>query len=259
MSRPPTWRFPLGVNPALWEYASSARLAREEADYFAEDPLTRTDEAVLLDFFRVPCRLIDLGCGTGRLSLAFSRRKFEVTAVDLSVAMLEVLGRSATAQGLSVHRVRANLCRLEGLADTSFDAAICMYSTLGMISGTQARRSALASARRVLHPGGVLALHAHNLWLNLRDRQGRGWLLREMGRRILGRGTGDRRMTYRGIPGIVVHLYQWSELREELIGAGFQINKVVALDSITAQPIRFPHLFPEIRAGGWIVFAERVR
>ncbi|WP_169976611.1 class I SAM-dependent methyltransferase [Tautonia rosea] len=256
MSRPPTWRFPPGVNSALWEYVSSERLAREEADYFAEDPLTRVDEPILNEFFRDPCRLIDLGCGAGRLSLAFARRNFNVTAVDLSMSMLEVLGRSAAAEGLSIHRVRANLCRLEGLAETSFDAALCMYSTLGMIHGVQARRTALASARRVLRPGGVLVLHAHNLWLNFGDRQGRGWLLREMGRRILGTGTGDRRMTYRGIPGVSIHLYRWSELRNDLIRTGFRINKIVALNSVTAQPIRFPNVLQSIRAGGWIVFAD---
>jgi hypothetical protein len=65
-------------------------------------------------------------------------------------------------------------------------------------------------------------------------------------------------MTYRGIPGIAVHLYQWAELRNELIGAGFRINKVIALDSVTARPIRYPSVFHAIRAGGWILFAERL-
>lgn len=258
MSRPPGWRLPPGVNSALWEYTTSVRLAQEEADYFAEDPLTRADEAILHDYFRVPCRLIDLGCGGGRLSLAFSRRDFSVTAVDLSTAMLEALGRSAAAEGLLIDRIRANLCRLESVAEASFDVAICMYSTLGMISGTRARQSALTSARRVLRPGGVLALHAHNFWLNLRDRQGRAWLLGEMGRQVIGKATGDRQMTYRGIPGIAVHLYQWPELRGDLIRAGFRITKVVALDSVTARPIRWRQLLPGLRAGGWIIFAERL-
>ncbi|MEW4567918.1 methyltransferase domain-containing protein [Tautonia sp. JC769] len=246
------------MNPALWEYTNSARLAQEEEAYFTEDPLTQADEAILHDTFREPCRLIDLGCGAGRLSLSFARRGFRVTAVDLSSAMLEVLGRSAASEMLTVHRVRANLCRLEGFADASFDAAICMYSTLGMITGPSARRATLASARRILRPGGMMALHAHNLWLNLRDRQGRAWLLGELGRQILGKGTGDRPMTYRGIPGITVHLYRWTELKHELIAAGFRIRSVVALDSIHARPIRYPRVLHAMRAGGWILVVERV-
>ena len=40
----------------------------------------------------------------------------------------------------------------------------------------------------LLRPGGRLALHAHNLWLNLRDPQGRLWLLGQLGRAALRRG-----------------------------------------------------------------------
>ncbi len=92
-----------------------------------------------------------------------------------------------------------------------------MFSTLGMIRGREARRRALAEACRILRPGGRLALHAHNLWLNLRDRQGRAWLLQQAYRAVFAReDLGERRMTYRGIPGMRVHLYRWGELKREL-------------------------------------------
>ncbi|QDV33645.1 class I SAM-dependent methyltransferase [Tautonia plasticadhaerens] len=256
MSPPPRWQLPPGVDPALWDYASSGRLAAEEAGYFADDPLTRADEEILASRFAEPCDLVDLGCGAGRLSLAFSRRGFRVTAVDLSLPMLAALGRSADAEGLLVARVRANLCRLEGLPDGRFDLALSMYSTLGMISGVEARRTALRQAARVLRPGGVLALHAHNLWLHLRDPQGRRWLLGELPRRAVGRPPSDRRMTYRGIPGLSVHAFGWSELRRDLASAGFLVDEVLPLDAITARPIRRPRLLPRLRAGGWIVFAR---
>ena len=61
----------------------------------------------------------------------------------------------------------------------------------------------------------------HNLWLNLRDPQGRRWLLGQLGR-VLSRKTdlGDRRMTYRGIPGMEVHLYRWGEISASCAGRG---------------------------------------
>ena len=253
---PPDWRLPPGVDRALWDYASSGRLAAEEAAYFADDPLTIADAAILHDRFGEPSDLIDLGCGAGRLSLSFARRGFRVVAVDLSSAMLGVLGHAAEAEGLVIDRVRSNLCRLDSLPDGRFDAAFLMYSTLGMISGASERQAALRHVARILKAGGRLALHAHNLWVNLRDPGGRSWLFGEFGRTLIGRGRGDRRATYRGIPGVGVHLFRWRELRDALRSAGLHVVEVVPLDPVSAKVIDFPRVLPSVRAGGWIVIAS---
>jgi hypothetical protein len=133
-----------------------------------------------------------------------------------------------------------------------------MFSTLGMIRGRHSRRKALADAFRLLRPGGRLALHVHNLWLNLRNSQGRRWLIGQLGRLFTsGLDLGDRRMTYRGIAGMEVHLYRWGELRRELTSTGFQIDEVIPLEDVTYQPITHPWLLHNVRAGGWIVFARK--
>jgi hypothetical protein len=64
-------------------------------------------------------------------------------------------------------------------------------------------------------------------------------------------------MTYRGIPGMRVHLYRWGELRRALQRAGLGIDEVIPLDEVTAEPIRWPRVLHNVRAGGWIVFATR--
>jgi SAM-dependent methyltransferase len=255
---PPSWRLPEGVNAALWRYAHTPRLAADEDDYFRGHPLFEADARSLDERFTSPGRLVDLGSGAGRLALRFAGRGFDVTAVDLSRPMLRVVASKAAAEGLAIRPVAANLCRLGCFRDGSFDYALSMFSTLGMIRGASARRRALAEACRILRPGGRLALHAHNRWLNLRDPQGRLWLLAQGARAILGRpDLGDRRMTYRGIPGMVVHLYSWPELRRDVRGAGFRIDEVIPIDAVRARPIQFPRLAHGLRAGGWIVFASR--
>jgi SAM-dependent methyltransferase len=255
---PPSWRLPRGVNASLWRYAHTPRLARDEDAYFAGHPLFAADRAALDARFLDPGPLIDLGCGAGRHTIHLARRGFDVTAVELSQAMLQVVGAKADDEGLTVRRVRANLCDLGCLPDATFAYAISMFSTLGMIRGRGPRRRALAEAFRVLRPGGRLALHAHNLFLNLRDKQGRRWLLGQFRDLAAGRsGFGDRRMMYRGVPGMEVHLYVWPELRSDLRSAGFRIDEVIPLDTATARVTRFPRLLPSLRAGGWIVFARR--
>jgi SAM-dependent methyltransferase len=257
---PPAWRLPQGVNASLWEYTHTPRLAEEEDAYFRGHPLFHTDARVLGERFTEPAPLVDLGCGTGRHALRFAERGFPVVAVELSQAMLSRVMDKARAAGVSARLlgVRANLCRLGALPDRTFAYALSMFSTLGMIRGKPARRQALCGACRILQPGGRLALHAHNLYLNLRNPQGRLWLLPQMVKIALKRpDAGDRRMVYRSIPGMEVHLYRWRELRRDLKDAGFLIDEVLPLDAVTSRPIAAPWLIPGVRAGGWIVFARR--
>jgi SAM-dependent methyltransferase len=255
---PPDWRLPEGVNAALWQYAQTPRLAVEEADYFRGHPLLTADARALAERFVEPGPLIDLGSGAGRLALRFAGRGFPVVAVDLSRAMLDEVRRRSQAEGLAIDLVMANLCRLDCFRPGEFAYALAMFSTLGMIRGPSARRRALAGAARLLRPGGRLALHAHNIWLNARDAQGRAWLLGQVGKALRGRpDLGDRRMTYRGIPKMEVHLYRYGELRRELRGAGLMIDEVLPLDAVRARPIAAPWLLPGLRAGGWLVFARR--
>lgn len=255
---PPAWRLPEGVDAALWHYAHEPRLADEEDSYFAGHPLFAADARAVDARFQEPGRLVDLGCGTGRHALRFARRGFPVVAVDLSHAMLGKVVEKSQREALSVLCVEASLCRLGALPDATFSYALSMFSTLGMIRGRAARRAALSEAKRILRPGGRLALHAHNLWLNLRDPQGRAWLLRRLPRIIAGHGdAADRRMTYRGIPNMEVHLYRWGELKRDLRAAGFTIDEVLPIDEVSAAPITLPWLGHPVRAGGWIVFAHR--
>jgi SAM-dependent methyltransferase len=256
---PPSWRLPEGVDTPLWEYTHTPRLAAEEDAYFADHPLFRADVQALDAHFVVPGRLVDLGCGTGRHAIRFAGRGFSVAAVDLARPMLEMVGRQARAAGVELLRVESNLCRLDCFPDQVFDYALSMFSTLGMIRGQESRRRALAEAGRILRPGGRFAIHAHNFWLNLRDSQGRAWLRSQAWQALFDRSlVGDRRMNYRGIPGMRVHLYRWGELKRALRDAGFRIDEVVPLDEISSTTIALPWLAHGLRAGGWIVFATRI-
>lgn len=102
-------------------------------------------------------RVLDVGCGPGRHSLALARLGIETHGVDLSPDFVALAEQAAEDEGLpatfAVHDVRT----LE--ADGSFDAVICLcQGGFGLLGGDDAEVvSRIAAAIR---PGGRLALTA---------------------------------------------------------------------------------------------------
>lgn len=57
-------------------------------------------------------RILDIGCGTGRHSIALAKRGFKVTGADLSVEMLEVARSKAKATGVEIDFIQADARKL---------------------------------------------------------------------------------------------------------------------------------------------------
>ncbi len=254
----PDWQLPRGVSRGLWDYLRAPHIANQYDEYFAENSLFEFDEAILSRHFTNPGRIIDLGCGTGRLLVPFARRGFPGVGVDLSRFMLDEVREKARLESLPISCVVANITELDCLADGTADYCMCMFSTLGMIRGRDNRRSVLRHARRIVKPGGMFALHVHNRWYNLFDPQGRMWLLKNMASSLLHRDIerGDKVYDYRGIRKMFLHTFSLAELTADLHVAGFRIRECVTLDTTRHRPLPRPWLFPRIRANGWIVVCE---
>lgn len=251
----PDWALPRGVDRALWNYTVSDELALSDASYFAGHGLMSRDLDMALARFQGTGSVVDLGCGTGRAALAFARLGCNVTAVDLSHPMLCMTRDLASAEHLQLGCVRANVCHLRCFAEGTFDSALMLFSTLGMIRGRSCRRLALAEAGRVVRAGGRLAVHAHNYWFNRSNSQGRRWLVADIVARFARRVEGgDRPMFYRGVPNLIVHQYRWQELKSDLTASGWCIDEVLALDPDGAwlRGVR-----SVTRTSGWLIFASR--
>jgi ubiquinone/menaquinone biosynthesis C-methylase UbiE len=240
----PDWQLPPGTDRGLWDYVSSERVAREYDSALAGSALLDLDLQFCDRHFATPGRVIDLGCGTGRLLVHFARRGYSCLGVDLSDAMLDVVRRKAAEEGLPMDVLKANLVELDAVPTGGFDYAACLFSTLGMIRGHDNRRTFLGHVRRILKPGGVFVVHAHNAGY----RFGRG-----LGKR--GPERGDRTMPqHRGGAELTIHHYSRRELIGELTGAGLRPRKVMSVSP--TGPLQWPWLTPGVRAHGFLVAAE---
>lgn len=93
-------------------------------------------------------QVLDLGCGTGVLSIPLARSGFRVTGVDISEAMLEIVRQKMT--GLHIELRVGDIFKLP-FGDGVFDGAITRW----VIPHFNDWPLVLKEAARTLRPGGV--------------------------------------------------------------------------------------------------------
>jgi SAM-dependent methyltransferase len=99
--------------------------------------------------------ILDVGAGTGRVTLPLARAGHEVVALDIDAELLHELERRAT--GLKVETVVAD-AREFSLPGRSFALCVVPMQTIQLFGGEAGRAAFLRSAARHLRPGGVLAI-----------------------------------------------------------------------------------------------------
>jgi SAM-dependent methyltransferase len=99
--------------------------------------------------------LLDVGAGTGRVTLALARAGHRVVALDRSLELLQALERRAV--GLPVDTVCAD-ARDFRLVGRTFPLIIVPMQTIQLLGGRAGRGAFLERARLHLSVGGVLAL-----------------------------------------------------------------------------------------------------
>ncbi len=127
------------------------RMTGFEARFVKERPFFR----LLVDTHKIQ-RAVDAGAGTGFHSLLLSQLGVEVTALDVSPRMLEVLAGHAATMRLSIKTVTGALAEAGALIPTPQDAVFSLGNTLAHCLSPESLRQSLASLNRLLRPGGIL-------------------------------------------------------------------------------------------------------
>jgi len=179
-------------------------------------------------------RVLDVGCGHGRISNRLAILGAEVIGVDVVDRFLEEAEKEAARGWVEVRYARGDMRELV-LAEP-VDVVVCWFATFGYYDDRDLRRT-LERFRASLRPGGRLVLDVHNRVAAARLVPANGRGNTALSRReddllvdtVQLDAEGDRAVTTRVIvrgghvrqTAFVVRLFSASELREWLAAAGF--------------------------------------
>lgn len=121
----------------------------------------RSEFARLLDQ-AIPgdAKVVELGCGTGQMSLFLANADRTVVGADLTRASLALGVAAAARYGLDRVRFVETDLRSPGLREGAFDV---VYSS-GVLHHTPDPRASFAAMARLARPGGVLVLGLYNAY-----------------------------------------------------------------------------------------------
>jgi SAM-dependent methyltransferase len=116
-------------------------------------------------------RVLELGCGAGRLTGYLAELAGSVHAIDVSPAMVAHVRRTYPEVACD----QGDLRELSVFDADSFDAVLAPFSVLDVLDDPE-RRRVLDEIRRLLVPGGTLVVSSHNRAFAPRLRKPR-WVL----------------------------------------------------------------------------------
>jgi SAM-dependent methyltransferase len=114
---------------------------------------------VILSSYREPLagRVLELGCGAGRLTGHVIELGGQVHAVDISPAMVAYCQKTYPGAQFSV----GDLSDLSSFAASSYDAVLGPFNVIDVL-GEDARLEFLRDVHGLLAPGGLLVVSSHN-------------------------------------------------------------------------------------------------
>ncbi|MGW0945094.1 class I SAM-dependent DNA methyltransferase [Streptomyces sp. NPDC002623] len=126
-----------------------ADLLRDEV---AAQPLERAVMRAYSEFVGTGGRVVDLGCGPGRVTGFLATLGLSVSGLDLSESMLAIARR----ENPGIRFEQGSMLKLDGHPDGSLDGAVSWYSSIH--TPVDELPALFAEFHRVLAPGGHLLL-----------------------------------------------------------------------------------------------------
>ena len=144
-------------------------------DWLLMEPMHKSAEDFIELALGLPdkSKILDLGCGYGRNSIALAKKGYFVVGLDLCQELLDIARAKAREAGVHVHFVRGDM-RQVPFSEASFDGVLSWAGSFGYFSD-QENVEVVCSIVHCLMPGGKLILDIHNRDSILRNHLGKTW------------------------------------------------------------------------------------
>lgn len=104
--------------------------------------------------------VLEIGCGTGRVTLPIAADGVAITGLDISAAMLEEAERKAQQQGLSIRWVEADAQQFD--LGQRYALLLMPFNVLQFFHDAQALQQVLSNVKKHLAPDGRFAFDVFN-------------------------------------------------------------------------------------------------
>jgi len=178
-----------------------------------------------------PARLLDVGGATGVHAAWLAEDGHDVHVVDLASHHVEMVRATLDSLGVTAEVGDA---RQLALPDSSFDGAL-LFGPLYHLTDRSDRIQALREARRVVRPGGLVAVAAISRFASLFDGLARGFLFDPEFKPIVDRDLqeGQHRNPHdRPHWFTTAYFHHPHELREEIEEAGLGVVDLVGVEGL---------------------------
>jgi SAM-dependent methyltransferase len=136
------------ISRAFYAQLGAEGLANRTAPEWDRSIVARLTEILPLE-----SRVLDVGCGYGRVTLPLAQAGYEIEGIDLSENLIDAARRVADAKRLPIVFTVGSMTSLP-YAPASYDAVVSLWSSFNELLEEEEQGRALREMWRVLRPGG---------------------------------------------------------------------------------------------------------
>ncbi len=194
--------------------------------------------------------LLDLGCGTGSMSIEMAKRGFDVIGVDSSVGMLNEARRKCFESGKDILLLNQNMQEIDLFG--TVDAAICVLDGINHLPSFDEVKRTFEKVSLFMNPGGIFAFDVNTLFKHEKILADNAFIYELDGmfctwQNSFNQGDGsvdidldffeeEDGVYYRSSESFTERAYELDEIKQWLEDAGFEITGIY--DDMTLESIK---------------------
>jgi len=105
-------------------------------------------------------RVLDVGCGNGRLIIELAKKRCRVTGIDISKSMLNIARKRLRKEGIKAKLINSDIIKFK--KKIFFDVILILGNTWEQIPSSE-RDTLLKNTYESLKPGGILLLNTESI------------------------------------------------------------------------------------------------